>query len=136
VHLLGLFTENNINISMKHGIILFAHGSRDPLWSKPIEAIAQAVAHHSQGAIVRCAYLELMQPSLDAVIKELRQQDVTSVRITPMFLGVGKHAREDLPELIHTLRLEYPTITLELLPSIGEHPALIHTITQILVSHL
>jgi len=25
------------------GVIVFAHGSRDPLWRSPVEAIAQAI---------------------------------------------------------------------------------------------
>ena len=27
-----------------HGIVLFAHGSRDPLWHKPIEAVSARIA--------------------------------------------------------------------------------------------
>ena len=52
------------------------------------------------------------------------KQDVTHVRIVPMFLGVGRHAREDLPELVHGLRQAYPQMSFELLPAIGEHPAM------------
>ena len=117
-------------------IVLFAHGSRDLLWSKPIEAIAQATSKLSPNAIVRCAYLELMEPSLGLVVEDLKQQGVAHISVTPMFLGVGKHAREDLPQLIDTLRTAHPTLTLELLPSIGEHPALIDTVTKILTKSL
>ncbi|MDI9333911.1 MAG: CbiX/SirB N-terminal domain-containing protein [Cytophagales bacterium] len=125
-------------------IILFAHGSRDPLWSKPIEAIAEAIAQtiaqvtaqQSPHTIVRCAYLELMQPSLDAVVAELATQAVHHVRIVPMFLGVGKHAREDLPALLAALRLAHPALELELLPSIGEHPEIIASIASVVTKHL
>ena len=51
-----------------HGIVLFAHGSRDPLWRAPIEAVRQHLeAQHppaQQPTSVRCAYLELCTPSL------------------------------------------------------------------------
>ncbi|NBQ89270.1 MAG: cobalamin biosynthesis protein CbiX, partial [Betaproteobacteria bacterium] len=26
-----------------HGVILFAHGSRDPQWRRPVEAVAQRI---------------------------------------------------------------------------------------------
>lgn len=120
-----------------NGIILFAHGSRDPLWSKPIEAIAEAIASQSpisKLSKVCCAYLELMQPSLETVVADLAEQGAQQIRIVPMFLGVGKHAREDLPELVHALRLAYPHIHLELTPSIGEHPELITAIAKIVLS--
>ena len=51
-----------------HGIVLFAHGSRDPAWRAPIEAIAARMRAIEPAARVVCAYLELTEPSLpDAV---------------------------------------------------------------------
>jgi sirohydrochlorin cobaltochelatase len=119
-----------------NAIILFAHGSRDPLWSKPIEAIAAAIAQHSPTTAVCCAYLELMPPSLDNVVARLAGQGLQHIRIVPMFLGVGKHAREDLPELVAALRKAYPNIQLELTPSIGEHPDLIAAIANIVTTDI
>jgi sirohydrochlorin cobaltochelatase len=117
---------------VKNGIVLFAHGSRDPLWSKPLESIASAIAAQSAAdTAVRCAYLELMQPDLPTITAELAALGVTAIRITPMFFGVGKHAREDLPDIVQQLKIDYPNIQFELLPSIGEHPALIEAITKI-----
>jgi sirohydrochlorin cobaltochelatase len=115
------------------GIILFAHGSRDPLWSRPIEAIAKAVAKQSPNALVRCAYLELMQPSLEVVVREiLAAASVQLIRIAPMFLGVGVHARQDLPMLVADLRATYPALTFELMPSIGENQQVMAAIAQAL----
>ena len=119
-----------------HGIVLFAHGSRDPLWSKPIEAIAQAVAKASTAYEVRCAYLELMPPNLEDVVAELATLGIDHIRIAPMFLGVGKHAREDLPEIANALQKIYPNIQFDLMPPIGEHPELIASITNILTKSL
>ena len=119
-----------------NGIVLFAHGSRDPLWSKPIEAIAKAIAKQSPTSVVRCAYLELMLPSLDTVVAALAGQGLQQIRIVPMFLGVGKHAREDLPELVAALRLAHPKLQLELTPSIGEHPELIVSIAKIVTADI
>lgn len=118
------------------GIVLFAHGSRDPLWSRPIEAIANKVSEASNACLVRCAYLELMTPSLESVMEELALLGVDHIRIAPMFLGIGKHAREDLPEITARLAKNYPHIKLDLMPSIGQHPELISAITNILTKSL
>ena len=109
---------------MTHAIILFAHGSRDPLWHKPIEAVAQAIAARDAHTPVRCAYLELSQPNLPTAGAELVASGVKHIRVFPMFLGVGKHAREDLPELVSQLRAQHPEVTFELLPTAGESPRL------------
>ena len=105
-------------------VVLFAHGSRDPLWRAPIEAVADRVRQRSPGTPVTCAYLELCEPDLSAAIQSLAKQGVTCVRLLPVFFGMGRHAREDLPQLVQALQQEHPQMTLEVLPAAGEHPAL------------
>lgn len=113
------------------GIVLFAHGSRDPLWRAPIDAVAQAMASACPGCVVRCAFLELTAPDLPATVQELVDLGLARIRIVPMFLGVGRHAREDLPELVAQLRAQHPDLQLDLLPSVGEHPAMTALLAQI-----
>lgn len=113
------------------GIVLFAHGSRDPLWRAPIDAVAHAIAAHSPTAVVRCAFLELTSPDLPTVVDELVSLGLERVRILPMFLGVGRHAREDLPELVTQLRAQHPSLALTLMPSVGEHPAMTALMAEI-----
>ena len=109
---------------MTTAIILFAHGSRDPLWHKPIQAVAQAIAERDPGLAVRCAYLELSTPSLPEAAADLAAQGVTRMRVFPLFLGIGNHAREDLPQLMAQLRQAHPGIAFDLLPTAGESPRL------------
>jgi len=106
------------------GVILFAHGSRDPLWRLPIDAVATRMLMQEPNKPVAVAFLELTEPDLPSTVEALMKQDVTRVRIVPMFLGVGRHAREDLPELVQGLTRAYPQMSFELLPAIGEHPAM------------
>ena len=108
----------------KNGVILFAHGSRDPLWRLPIDAVAQRMRVQQPGLPVAVAFLELTEPDLPSTVEVLMKQDVARVRIVPMFLGVGRHAREDLPELVLGLTQAYPQMSFELMPAIGEHPAM------------
>ena len=110
---------------MTTGIVLFAHGSRDPQWRLPIEAVAQQISERSPSALVRCAYLELCLPSLPDAATDLIAAGARKIKVFPLFLGVGKHAREDLPLLIQDIRMAHPDITIELLPTAGENQALI-----------
>jgi sirohydrochlorin cobaltochelatase len=106
------------------GVILFAHGSRDPLWRSPIDAVAQRVREKRPDQPVAVSFLELTEPDLPSTVEELMKGGVSHVRIVPMFLGVGRHARDDLPELVNGLSRAYPQMNFELLPAIGEHPAM------------
>ncbi len=112
-------------------IILFAHGSRDPLWRAPLEAVANTIAAKHPHIPARCAYLELCEPDLPTVTTEIIAacatfqranglNDVLNVRIVPMFLGMGVHARKDLPELVEALHVAHPLVNFEVVAPIGE----------------
>lgn len=103
-----------------HATVLFAHGSRDSSWRLPIDRVAARMQTIAPQLLVRCAFLELTEPDLPSVTKELRSLQVKHITVVPMFLGIGRHAREDLPTLINNLKLIYPEIIFELRPSIGE----------------
>lgn len=130
-------------------VVLFAHGSRDPAWKRPVEAVADAIRHQigSQTAAagrtpaamvaVTCAYLELTQPDLPTAVAALMADPVEApqrLRVFPLFLGVGRHAREDLPRLLDDLRATWPQLHVELLPSAGENPQVIELLARIALS--
>jgi len=104
------------------GIVLFAHGSRDPLWRAPIEAVQSHIRAHHPGVAVRCAYLELTTPDLPQAVQELVDEGASTVTIVPMFLGTGKHARADLPVLVDGLRAQHPAVQFVVQGAIGEDP--------------
>lgn len=109
-------------MSSSLGIVLFAHGSRDPLWRAPMEAVRDRILAQSPGAAVRCAYLELCTPDLPTAVQELVAQQATHITVVPMFLGTGKHAREDLPVLVQALRTAHPGVVFSVQQAIGEDP--------------
>ena len=116
---------------MTTGILVFAHGSRDPKWRLPIEAVATQITQRQPGTLVRCAYLELCLPSLPDAATDLIAAGALRLRVFPLFLGVGKHAREDLPLLIDEIRTAHPGVTIELLPTAGESDRLISLMVDI-----
>ena len=115
-------------------VVLFAHGSRDPLWRKPVETVAARLRERDASAMIACAYLELTEPDLQTAVQTLVNEGASSIRVVPMFLGVGRHAREDLPLLMTELRALYPKVVFELQQSIGEDQRLIDLIADIAMS--
>jgi sirohydrochlorin cobaltochelatase len=105
------------------GLILFAHGARDPRWAGPFEAVAGLLRARRPGVQVRLAYLEFMAPTLPEAGAELAAAGCTDVAVLPMFLGTGGHVRKDLPLLMDTLRQAYPATRFALHPAVGEMPA-------------
>ncbi len=118
-------------MAVGNAIVLFGHGSRDPQWRKPIELIAARVSARSPQTLVRCAYLELDRPDLASAVAELARLGASDVSVVPLFLGVGKHAREDLPPMIEQLRGQYPGLQFNLRPAVGEDDRVLELLATI-----
>ena len=114
-----------------HGIVLLAHGSRDPLWHRPVQSVARAIQQHAPGLPLECAYIEISQPDLNEAVERLMHAGVEAIRVIPLFLGVGRHAREDIPRLIANLTEQYPQVQFDLRPAVGEDERLIALLAQI-----
>lgn len=89
------------------------------------------ITSRAPDVLVRCAYLELCVPALAEASADLIVAGVRTIKIFPLFFGVGKHAREDLPLLVQDLRDAHPDVTVELLPTAGEFPMLIELMADI-----
>lgn len=121
---------------MTRAIVLLAHGSRDPGWSRPLEALAGALAARSPGRAVRCAYLEHTPPTLAQAVAELVRSGARSVDVVPALLGQGSHLKQDLPKLVAAARSAHPQAVVELQPSLGEAPEVLEAIAAALARRL
>jgi sirohydrochlorin cobaltochelatase len=114
---------------LKEGIVLFAHGSREPGWAEPFERIA---AQLSGRFLVEVAYLERMAPALDEAVTGLVAKGVKRVRIVPVFLGVGGHIKEDLPKLAAAARARHQGVEIVLERTIGERKEVTDAIAAVI----
>lgn len=107
------------------GLLLFAHGARDPRWAEPFEAVARlaraASAQRTPRLEVALSFLEFMTPGLLDAGRALAAQGCRRVDVVPLFLGAGGHVRKDLPALMANLQAEHPAVTWVLQPAVGEH---------------
>jgi sirohydrochlorin cobaltochelatase len=126
---------NQLQNQHKSAIILFGHGSRDALWHLPIQSVAERIRTSSPSTTVACAYLELTEPSLAVSCAALVESGVAHITILPMFLGVGRHAREDLPALIAELKHRHPSVVFMVQPAVGENTEVLDLLAKIALSH-
>ena len=118
------------------GLLLFAHGARDPLWARPFEAVAAQcrLARHEASAdssTVVLGFLEFMQPGLVEAGHRLIAQGCRQVVVVPLFLGAGGHVRKDIPVLLAELRTAYPTVKFSLQATVGESPVVVAAMAQV-----
>ena len=115
------------------GLILLAHGSRDALWRQPIEAVHQQVQAMRPDLPCICAYLDACAPDLPAATQTLIAQGVQHLIVLPLFLGTGKHAREDIPRLLDELRRQHPLCRFDLQTAAGENPRVTSLLAQLAI---
>ena len=106
------------------GLLLFAHGARDPAWARPFQAVAER-CRPACGGRVALGFLEFMTPDLAGAGHALVAAGCTRVEVVPLFLGAGGHVRKDVPVLMDGLRQAHPQVSWSLSAAIGEIPEVV-----------
>jgi sirohydrochlorin cobaltochelatase len=117
----------------KSAIVLFAHGARDPEWAQPFRKIKRALEAKRPDVTVELAFLEFMEPALDATVAKLARAGNRTITIAPLFMAQGGHLKNDLPKILDAIRAEHRGTEITLLPAIGDVDPVIDAIAQWLV---
>ena len=119
----------NPSTSSQCGVLLLAHGARDPRWALPFEAVLQRLRESLAGSIpaeaVSLCFLEFMSPGIVAAGHALAASGCDEIHLVPLFLGGGGHVRKDIPALLAELQQAHPGVRWLLHPPVGEAPAVI-----------
>ena len=101
-------------------ILFFAHGSRDPQWRVPFDAILADFRGMHATKFAELAFLEFMQPDFATSVKALVAQDAMQIRVIPLFLAAGAHTRRDLTALIEQAQEIHIGVRFTVASPIGE----------------
>jgi sirohydrochlorin cobaltochelatase len=110
------------------GIVLFAHGARDPSWSRPFEAIRDILRARRPEFPVELAFLDFMSPKLDEAVNSLAANGVAAITIFPLFMAPGGHLKVDLPRIVEDLRKAHPGVPIAIQTAVGEVPEILEAI--------
>ena len=112
------------------GLILFAHGARDPRWAEPFEQLLTRVRQREPAVPATLAFLEHMDPDLAAASRLLAGQGVARIRVVPLFFGRGGHLREDFPRILGEAQRAIPGVVFQIAPAAGEDAAVIEALAD------
>jgi len=110
------------------GIILFAHGARDPEWAQPFQEIVRRVRSSRPEYPIELAFLEWMSPTLEEAIDSLAEQGAAAITVFPLFLAQGGHLKQDLPRILDAIRAAHPHVPIALESAIGDVPEILDAI--------
>ncbi len=116
------------------GIILFAHGARDPEWARPFQEIVRRVRSSRPEYPIELAFLESMSPTLEEAIASLAEQGAAAITVFPLFMAQGGHLKQDLPRILDAIRAGHPHVPIALENAIGDVPEILDAIAAWILS--
>ena len=116
--------------------ILIAHGSRDPLWRKPFENLLDKSRISSPNKIFYLCYLELCEPSMNDLLKELTKNgsNISTINIFPILLSAGVHFNKDIQKKVKDLHSIFPEIKFKINDVIGDSSIVSDAIVKVITS--
>ena len=109
-------------------LLLVAHGSRRVESNDEIRTLTEKLAQQSgeQFGDVRCAFLELAEPSIPDGIGLCVDAGADEVIVLPYFLSAGRHVSEDIPAEIEKKRQELKDISIKQVSYLGMSDGIIN----------
>lgn len=113
-------------------IVLVAHGSPDPDWRRPIDALARRLGELEPGRAVQVAYLGFLEPSFDQAVARILGAGHRHVLVLAAFLSPGgRHIKDDVPRLVREQAAVHPELVLELRPgALGAEPEVVEALAE------
>jgi len=111
-------------------MILFGHGARDARWREPFDRLAALWKAQHPDTLVQLAFLEMMDPSLEAAVASLVSAGASDIVVVPVFFGQGGHLRNDFPVLLNSCQEKFPSVKLSATLAVGEDEAVLQAIVD------
>jgi len=111
------------------GIVVLGHGSRAPGASEAMEDVVLGLRAR-RAERIEAAYMELCEPSLEAVLESLHTDGIRQVLVVPYFLHHGIHLREDVPEILRGVRARLPDLEVSMAAHLGFDDALVEVVQR------
>ncbi len=113
-------------------LLLVAHGSRRKASNQEIKTLAEKTKKMTTSfKEVKCAFLELAEPSIPDGIRNCITDGAKKVVVLPCFLSAGRHVANDIPAEVEIVINEHPEIDISIASYIGASEELIPLILSI-----
>jgi len=111
-------------------LLIVAHGSRRSASNEEVAELAKSVSQKKQNEFdeVKCAFLELAEPSIPEGIISCVENGATHIVILPYFLAAGRHVIEDIPHEVSLANCNPEEVKIEIKPHVGAAKNMVDTL--------
>ncbi len=111
-------------------LIVVWHGSRRAEANEELIELSRMVMESNPNWQVHYAFVEFAQPSLEDKVRELVALGEKTIVLAPVFLTVGNHLAQGLPQRFEVLEEENPGLQLIMAHHLGADPLIAQLITK------
>ncbi|MCG6872906.1 MAG: CbiX/SirB N-terminal domain-containing protein [Gammaproteobacteria bacterium] len=113
-------------------LILVAHGSRREASNEEVRELARQMQRttHPRYTDIRCAFLELAEPTIPDGIRHAIADGASEVDVLPYFLVAGRHVAEDIPAEVAKAQSDHPDRVVRILPYLGSRTGIMDLLHQ------
>lgn len=98
---------------MEKGILIIGHGSRSKDASVIFDSIVEQFKSRGYKNVIG-ANMELAKPDIHAAVEKFLEKGITDIIALPLFLYIGIHIKEDIPEILADFKEKYPELKFKL----------------------
>lgn len=122
---------------MSPALVLVAHGSPDPDWRRPLEALRDDLQRRLGEERVALAYLA-HAPSIEDAIAKLSGAGHERIEVVAALLSPGgRHVKRDIPAAVDAARARFSELDIRLVPgALGDDPRVITALADATVDRL
>jgi sirohydrochlorin cobaltochelatase len=117
------------------GVIVIGHGSRSKDAKEAFYQIIEQLKSSIQGEVEGC-FMEISEPFIPETIEKMYSKGVREITVLPYFLFNGIHIKEDIPEILQSVKDKYTDLTVSIAQPIGYHNALVEILKERLLGEL
>lgn len=121
---------------LSNSLILICHGSRRESWRAPFEAFLGRISKMKSPEQLYLCYMEIAEPTLADVAQLMLDRGQTSATVLPLFMASGGHVDHDITAQIDEVLAQFPSLQLQLVGAIGEHPDVLAVMADIAVGYV
>jgi sirohydrochlorin ferrochelatase len=107
------------------GLLVIGHGSRRDEANAAVRELARSLATDGGWDAVEPAYLEVVEPGIEAGYATLVRRGCTDIVVHPFFLFAGNHTVKDIPAALAAAGERFPGARWTLTAPLGLHPGVL-----------
>ena len=116
------------------GILVISHGSPRREVNAGFVAMVQRIGLRLGAPNVLPAFFSIARPNIQDQVAELASRGVRRIAFMPYFLYAGQHVSQDIPTMLTECGEWFPNVTMELLPTLENDPAVEDVVVERLMS--